>query len=77
MVAFYLRLSKADGEEEESNSIGMQRELLWQSLGRYGLSGEEVVEYVERKTLNLIQSVFRRTLCFVYLKNRDGIELPR
>lgn len=56
MVAFYLRLSKADGEEEESNSICSQREILRQSLSQYGFLGEDVIEYVEMKTLNLIQS---------------------
>lgn len=47
MVAVYLRLSKADGEEEESNSISSQREFLYQSLSRYGFSQEMVVEYVD------------------------------
>ena len=47
MLAFYLRISKADGEEEESNSIDSQRELLRQSLHRYGFSKEMVIEYID------------------------------
>lgn len=47
MLAFYLRLSKADKEVEESNSIQSQRELLQQSLGDYGLLKEEVAEYID------------------------------
>lgn len=47
MLAFYLRLSKADDEEEESNSIDSQRELLSQSLERYGLLGEAIITYID------------------------------
>lgn len=47
MLAFYLRLSKADREKEESNSIDAQRELLWQSLYKYGFSKERVIEYID------------------------------
>lgn len=47
MPALYLRISKAEEDEDESNSIGSQRELLWQSLDRYGLSLERVEEYVD------------------------------
>lgn len=41
-----MRLSKADGDGE-SNSIASQREFLHQSLDRYALSQEDIVEYVD------------------------------
>lgn len=55
-IAIYLRLSKEDDEKEESNSIGNQRNLLLQFIqNRQEFNGCNILEFTDRKTLNLIQ----------------------
>lgn len=60
-IAIYLRLSKEDGEKEESNSIGNQRSLLCQFIkNQKEFDNCKIVEFSEMKIANLIQLVNRQ-----------------
>lgn len=55
-VAIYLRLSKEDGDKEESDSIRNQRDLLLRFVQEQKeFEGCRILEFIDRKTLNLIQ----------------------
>lgn len=58
VLAIYLRLSKEDGDQEESNSIQNQRNLLLQFIQKQPeFYGCRVLEFSDRKIVNLIQIV--------------------